>query len=557
MLIDSVRVERRANRAGISLRSGCHCNPGVREVALGYSAAEMAAVFNDKDRLGYEEFLHVIDGKTTGAARASIGLVTTFADVYRFWEFAARFRDLPSDAVEAPSPEHRPSAARPDVAGVGPGHVPGLRDPRTAGPARQGPPGPGVPGPRRHLPADAVSRRARILVLGAGLGGLELSATLSSALGQDTDITLMDKADGFMFGFSKLDVMFGKRRPAEVFHPYRAIDKPGLRFVQATISSIDPQARRVDTNVGTFAGDIIVVALGTDLDPGATPGLIEAGHEFYTAQGAFAVHDVLARFRGGQVLVGVTSTPFKCPPAPSETALLMHDYLTERGLRSHSAISLVMPLPAPIPPSPPASQALLAAFAGRRIAWYPDRLVDRLDPGRKVAVFSDGTQMPYDLFLGVPRHQVPPAVQASGLAAGGWVPVNPLTLETEFPDVYALGEVTSLGTAKAGAFSEGQALVVASQIISRLRGTPGAVTYDGRGTCYVEFGRKLVGRVNVTFPPGLAPFGDLEGPSQLIAADKADFAASRIQRWFDYLPDHGQGSISKAQRKLGAATGVR
>ena len=408
VLIDSVRVERRANRAGISLRSGCHCNPGVREVALGYSAAEMAAVFNDKDRLGYEEFLQVIDGKTTGAARASIGLVTTFADVYRFWEFAARFRDLPSDAVEAPSPEHRPSAARPDVAGVGPGHMPGLRDPRTAGPARQGPPGPGVPGPRRHLPADAVSRRARILVLGAGLGGLELSATLSSALGQDTDITLMDKADGFMFGFSKLDVMFGKRRPAEVFHPYRAIDKPGLRFVQATISSIDPQARRVDTNVGTFAGDIIVVALGTDLDPEATPGLIEAGHEFYTAQGAFAVHDVLARFRGGQVLVGVTSTPFKCPPAPSETALLMHDYLTERGLRSHSAISLVMPLPAPIPPSPPASQALLAAFAGRRIAWYPDRLVDRLDPGRKVAVFSDGTQMPYDLFLECPATRSPP-----------------------------------------------------------------------------------------------------------------------------------------------------
>ena len=558
ILIDSVRVERRANMAGISLRSGCHCNPGVREVALGYSAQEMAAAFKDKDRLRYQEFLQVIDGKTTGAARASIGLATTFADVYRFWEFAARFRDLPSDAVEAPSgPEHRPPAARPDTAGTGPGPVPGRRDPRTAGPARPGPQGPGIPGPRRHLPADAVSRRARILVLGAGRGGLELSATLSSTLGPDADITLIDKADGFMFGFSKLDIMFGKRRPAEVFHPYRAIDKPGLRFVQATISSIDPQARRVDTNVGSFAGDIIVVALGADLDPAATPGLAEAGHEFYTNQGAFAARDVLARFGGGRVIVGVTSTPFTCPPAPSETALLLHDYLTARGLRRHSAISLVMPLPAPIPPSLPASAALLAAFAERGIAWYPDRGIDRLDPGRKVAVFSDGTHMPYDLFLGVPRHQVPSAVQASGLAAGGWVPVNPLTLETEFPDVYALGEVTSMGAAKAGAFSEGQALVAASQIISRLRGTPGAITYDGRGTCYLEFGRNLVGRVSVTFPPGQAPSGDLEGPSQLIAADKADFAANRIQRWFDHPPDHGQGSSSKPQRKLGAATGVR
>ena len=389
-----------------------------------------------------------------------------------------------------------------------------------------------------------MSRRARILVLGAGFGGLELSATLSSALGPDADIILMDQAEGFVFGFSKLDVMFGKRMPAQVFHPYKDIDKPGLRFVRTAIGSIDPQAKRVDTDEGSFAGDIIVVALGADLDPSATPGLTEAGHEFYTNQGAFAVRDVLEQFGGGQVIVGVTSTPFKCPPAPSETALLLHDYLIARGLRRDSAIALVMPLPAPIPPSPPASRALLAAFAERGIVWHPDRLVDRLDPGRKVAVFSDGTEMPFDLFLGVPRHTVPPVIEESGLAVDGWVPVNPLTLETEFPDVYALGDVASVGTPKAGVFSEGQALVVASQIISRLRGTPGAVTYDGQGTCYLEFGQNLVGRVNVTFLPGQVPFGDLEGPSELIAAGKADFGTNRIQRWFDRPWDHGASGPS-------------
>ena len=100
-LIDSVRVERHANEAGISLRSGCHCNPGVREVALGFSTKDMAAAFKHKDRMEYEEFLQVIDGKTTGAARVSIGLATTFADVYRFWEFASGFRDVPVDSVQA------------------------------------------------------------------------------------------------------------------------------------------------------------------------------------------------------------------------------------------------------------------------------------------------------------------------------------------------------------------------------------------------------------------------------------------------------------------------
>jgi sulfide:quinone oxidoreductase len=407
-----------------------------------------------------------------------------------------------------------------------------------------------------------VTRRARILVLGAGFGGLEVSATLSSALGPDADIILMDKAEGFVFGFSKLDVMFGKRLPGQVFHPYQGIDKPGLRFVRTTIASIDPANKRVDTDAGTFHGDIIVVALGADLDLGATPGLVEAGHEFYTTQGAFAVRDVLARFGGGRVIVGVTSTPFKCPPAPSETALLLHDYLTDRGLRGDSAISLVAPLPTPIPPSPSASQALLTAFADRGIAWHPDRLIDKLDPGRKVAMVSDGSQMPYDLFLGVPRHAVPRVVREAGLAVNGWIPVSPLTLETDFPDVYAVGDVTSVGTPKAGVFSEGQASVAAYQIISRLCGTPGAVTYDGRGTCYVEFGHNLVGRVTVTFVSGQAPFGDFEGPSQLIAAEKADFGTSRVHRWFGQAWNHGHRSTSKpsqAQEPAGArrATGSR
>ena len=114
VLIDSVRAERRANTAGIALRSGCHCNPGVREVALGYSTDQMAAAFKDKGRLRYEEFLQVIDGKTTGAARASLGLATTFADVFRFWQFAASFRDLPSADVEmpeSPSPRDRKQAS--------------------------------------------------------------------------------------------------------------------------------------------------------------------------------------------------------------------------------------------------------------------------------------------------------------------------------------------------------------------------------------------------------------------------------------------------------------
>src|ERR1700694_810829 len=233
----------------------------------------------------------------------------------------------------------------------------------------------------------------RVVVLGAGFGGLELTTRLSDEFGADVDVVLIDKSDDFVFGFSKLEVMFGRTSAEQVRHPYRDFVKPGVQFVQSTVRAIDPNTKRVETDGGTFDADILVVALGADLHPEVTPGLVEGGYEFYTEPGAFALRDVLADFGGGRVIIAVTSTPFKCPPAPSETALLMHDFLVDRGVRDGSHISLVMPLPVPIPPSPDASQALLVAFEERGIDWHPQTLVRALDPARRVAVLDDGAEM--------------------------------------------------------------------------------------------------------------------------------------------------------------------
>jgi sulfide:quinone oxidoreductase len=372
----------------------------------------------------------------------------------------------------------------------------------------------------------------RIVILGAGFGGLELATLLSEEFGDDADVVLIDKSDGFIFGFSKLDVMFGRATADHVVHRYAGMDLPGVRFVRSVVRSLDPAARQVLTDGEVLEADILVVALGADLDPSATPGLAEGGHEFYTVAGAVALRGVLERFAGGRVVVGVTSTPFKCPPAPSETALLMHDFLEARGLGGVSQVSLVMPLGVPIPPSPRASQLILAAFAERGIGWHPGQLVRALDPDRKVALLSGGAEMPYDLFLGVPVHRAPAVVVESGLTVDGWIPVDPWTLQTRYPGVYAVGDVTSVGTPKAGVFAEGQATVVAAQISAQKRGTATAAAYDGRGICYMEVGHDMVAKVDVTFISGQSPVGDLEGPSGDLAADKVSFGSDRARRWF-------------------------
>ncbi len=373
---------------------------------------------------------------------------------------------------------------------------------------------------------------ARVLVLGAGFGGLELTTMLSEELGDDVDVVLIDKNDTFVFGYSKLDVMFGHAAPADVKLPYREFAKPGVRLLRETITAIDPVERRVTTDLGIHEADILVVALGADFDFAATPGLLEGGNEFYSVAGAERLSEVLPGFSRGHAVIGVCGAPFKCPPAPSEAALLLHDHLTRRGIRDDCEISLVLPFRAPVPPSPDTSAALVAAFAERDIRFVSGRRVRALDPPRRVAVLDDGSELAYDLFLGVPRHRAPDVVLASGMAEDGYVPVDPATLATRFPGVYAIGDVATQGTPKAGVFAEGAARTVASALIAELAGAGERDVHTGRGSCYIEFGAGRIARVDVDFFSQSSPTGTFQEPSEVLRAEKDRFGSSRRARWF-------------------------
>ncbi|WP_439601906.1 NAD(P)/FAD-dependent oxidoreductase [Devosia sp.] len=376
-----------------------------------------------------------------------------------------------------------------------------------------------------------MSIKPRILVLGAGFGGLELTTLLSEQLGDGIDVTLIDKSDSFMFGFSKLDVMFGHAEADAVRMPYSAYAKPGVKLLKRTITAIDPVARRVTTDNGVFEADHLVVALGAEYDFDATPGLAGTT-EFYSIPGAERLRGLLPDFTSGHAIIGVCGAPYKCPPAPSECALMLHDYLVERGVRQNCKISLVLPLGSPVPPSPETSRALLEAFAERDIAFIPSRRVASVDNARNVAVLDDGQEMPFDLFLGVPKHRVPPVVLESGMSENGWIPVNPRTLETKYENVYAVGDGAATGTPKAGVFAEGAAKAVASALVAKLRQSGDAVEYNGFGTCYIEFGGGRIGKVEVDFFSGPQPTGNYYEPSVNLRTDKQHFGSSRRARWF-------------------------
>jgi sulfide:quinone oxidoreductase len=370
---------------------------------------------------------------------------------------------------------------------------------------------------------------ARIVVLGAGFGGLELSTILSESLGEGVDVTLIDSSDAFVFGYSKLDVMFGRTGLDAVRLPYSAISKPGVRFVQERVTGIDPERRTATTEGGTYAADFLVVALGADYDFDHTPGLAES-NEFYSVAGAAKLAGVLPGFTSGRAVVGVCDAPFKCPPAPSECALLVHDFLTTRGVRDDCEIAVVMPFGTPVPPSPDTSAALLEAFAERGIEWVPSVRISSIEDGK--AVLDDGSTQSFDLFLGVPRHRAPDVVRESGMAENGYIPVDGRTLATRYPGVFAVGDVATVGTPKAGVFAERQASVVAHAILAEVAGGEPALPYDGTGTCYIEFGADRVGRVDVDFFSGEKPTGTFVAPSVELVSEKKHFGSSRRARWF-------------------------
>ena len=404
------------------------------------------------------------------------------------------------------------------------GHVQGLT-PDTARVA--------VPAVRKKdvsLAPVSSSRVKHVVILGAGFGGLELATRVSESLPGEVRTTLIDQNDSFTFGFSKLDVLFGRKATADVQLRYEDISKEGVEFRRERVTSIEPEYRSVTTDEATYDADILVVALGADYDFAATPGFAEGGVEYYSLPGAERMRDALSGFDSGRILIGILGHPFKCPPAPFEGALLLHDHFVERGLRDAVELRVVGPIAAPVPITKEVSQSFLDSLAERGIEWVGSQQIVELANG-EARLASDGG-IPYDLFVGIPVHRAPRVVESCGLAVNGWVPVDKANLATRFPNVYAIGDITAIPMAKAGVFAEAGARVVADDIAARLRGEALQRPYEGAGSCYIEFGGGLVGKVEANFLGGPTPTARIVGPSRELAADKVAFAAARRERWF-------------------------
>lgn len=380
-----------------------------------------------------------------------------------------------------------------------------------------------------------------VLVLGGGIGGTVAATRLRKLLPDEHRVVLVERETQHAFSPSFLWVMVGQRTARRISRPMTAMAKRGIELVQGVIEAIDPAKRTVRVDGKELAGDYVILALGADLAPEVIPGLAPAGHNFYALSGAESLRDARLEVRSGRVVVLVSAIPFKCPGAPNEAAMLLEYDYRKRGVRDRIQIDLYTAEPGPMPVAGSVvSSALRKMIEAKGIGYHANHAVTAVDPAQRQISFANGAIAQFDLLAYIPPHRAPQVVRDAGMCGEiGWVPVDRGTMETKFPGVFAIGDVTgimltSIGKPlpKAGVFAHNEAEVVANNIALAITRKGAEKRFTGEGECFIETGdgRAAFGSGNFYAEP--APQVLLKQPSVLLHVGKVAYEKYWLFQWF-------------------------
>jgi sulfide:quinone oxidoreductase len=396
----------------------------------------------------------------------------------------------------------------------------------------------------------------RIAILGAGTAGTIMANRLAKMYRRELrqgamTITLVDQDDRHVYQPGLLFLPFGGYAPEELVKPRHALVSDAVEYVQAGIDRVEPDQDVVLLENGrAIAYDVLIVATGTRLAPEETEGLLGAGwrskvFDFYTLEGATALRDALAQFKGGRLVINVVDMPIKCPVAPLEFAFLADAYFTRRGMRQGVDITYVTPLDQAFT-KPAAATRLSHLLADKQISLVTEFATGSVDGAAGRLVSYDDRVVDFDLLITVPLHVGQDYVGRSpGLGdALKFVPTDPHTLQsTRKMNIFALGDATDLPASKAGSVVHFQAEILAPNVRRLLEGRPLDPGFDGHSNCFIEtgFDKALLIDFNYDVEPLPGKFPFAFGPMSLLTESRLNHLGKLAFRWVYWnilLPGH-------------------
>jgi sulfide:quinone oxidoreductase len=395
------------------------------------------------------------------------------------------------------------------------------------------------------------SKRKRILILGAGFGGLTAANLLRKNLPSSSEpvehqITITDRKDYFMMGLVNLWILNGTRTLDDSKIALNRLENKGIRFLNGEVTAIDAVSKTVTIRGSStlrLEYDYLVIALGSEFALEQVKGFLEnGGFNLYDAEQVPKLREKILSLKRGRIAVCITSIPYKCPPAPYEASLLINDILVKNGTRDSIDIDIYTPTPIALPVAgAKVSQDVINLLNDSHINFHPLHKIKTVSNVKELE-FENGKRVNHDLLIGIPIHKVPEVIRNSGLIKQGqnWINVDKFSLKTEYENVFAIGDVTEIkvneNTAipKAGVFAEAQAKVVSQQIVDDIendRGKGSSPRFDGKGFCFMEVGNKKAGYVAADFYNEQGPATLLEPPSEESYKKKIDFERSKLDEW--------------------------
>ena len=395
------------------------------------------------------------------------------------------------------------------------------------------------------------SEGKRILILGAGFGGLTAANLLQRNLSSlspsvDYQIHIIDQRDYFMMGLVNLWILSGIRTFKDSKIALNRLENKGIRYLNHKVTGIDVTSKTVTIGESSnlkLRYDYLIIALGTEYSFEEVKGFLEnGGFNLYDAEQVTKLRERILSLKNGRIAICITSIPYKCPPAPYETSLLINDILVKNGTRDSIDIDIYTPTPISLPVAgAKVSQDVINLLNHKHIDFHPLHKIKEVLNMEKIE-FENGNRVNYDLLIGIPPHKVPEVIRNSGLITHeqNWINVDKFSLRTDFENVFAIGDVTEIkvnenvAIPKAGVFAEAQAKVVSQQIVDDIKNDKNKYSssrFDGKGFCFMEVGNEKAGYIAVDFYHEDGPYTLLEPPSDESYKKKLDFERSKLNEW--------------------------